>query len=108
EVTPDDLPYAPELMLTGGATWRIGGSWTLNVDASYVSAQHAASQARSNATPNLERVGAFAVVNARLAWSFERGEVFVAGENLLDRDYRYRPGYPMPGLGGSLGVKVRF
>lgn len=108
ESTLDDLPYAPELMLTGGATWRIGGGWTLNVDASYVSEQHAASQARANGAPNPERVGAFAVVNVRLAWGFARGEVFVAGENLLDRDYRYRPGYPMPGLGGSLGVKVRF
>ena len=108
EVTPDDLPYAPELMLTGGATWRIGESWTLNVDASYVSEQRAASQARANGAPNLERVDAFALVNARLAWNFKRGEVFIAGENLLDRDYRYRPGYPMPGVGGSLGVKVKF
>lgn len=108
DVRSDDLPYAPELMLTGGAAWRIGDSWTLNIDGSYVSEQQAASQARANGAPNFERVTAFALVNARLAWRFARGEVFFAGENLLDRDYRYRPGYPMPGVGGSIGVKVRF
>ncbi len=63
---------------------------------------------RANGAPNLEQVGAYALLNARLAWEFARGEVFVAGENLLDRDYRYRPGYTMPGIGGSVGVKVKF
>lgn len=108
QVEPEDLPYAPELMLTGGAAWQLAKNWTLHLDTSYVSEQRAASQARANGAPNVERVGAYALVNARLAWQFARGEVFVAGENLLDRDYRYRPGYPMPGLGGSVGVKVRF
>lgn len=107
-VTPEDLPYAPKLAVTGGAAWQIGRAWSLQVDASYQSEQRAASQARAHGAPNLERVGAFALVNARLAWSFAQGEVFVAGENLLDRDYRYRPGYPMPGCGGSIGVKMRF
>ena len=34
-----------------------------------------------------------------------RGEVFVALENLGDRRYAYRPGYPMPGRSGQLGVR---
>ncbi|MFZ9681711.1 MAG: TonB-dependent receptor [Cephaloticoccus sp.] len=105
---PADLPYAPEWTIATGMTWRLGGGWKLNVDGSYVSAQSAAAQARANGAPNLEQVGAYALLNARLAWAFARGEVFVAGENLLDRDYRYRPGYPMPGSGGSVGVRVKF
>ncbi len=112
QTTPDDLPYAPEWSVVGGATWRITDRLTLNLDGSYLSSQYAGAQARANGAPNVEHVGAFALLNARLAWAIdklgERSEVFVAGENLLDRDYRYRPGYPMPGIGGSVGLKVKF
>jgi outer membrane receptor protein involved in Fe transport len=112
ETTPDDLPYAPEWSLVGGATWRLFDKLTLNLDASYLSSQSAGAQARANSAPNLERINAFALINARLAWALgthgEKGEVFAAGENLLDRDYRYRPGYPMPGIGGSVGLKLKF
>ena len=98
--------------MVGGATWRITYRLTLNLDGSYLSSQYAGAQARANGAPNVEHVGAFALLNARLAWAIdklgERSEVFVAGENLLDRDYRYRPGYPMPGIGGSVGLKVKF
>ena len=34
------------------------------------------------------------------------GEVFVALENLGDRRYAVRPGYPLPGRSGQLGVLV--
>jgi hypothetical protein len=34
--------------------------------------------------------------------------VFVAGENLLDRQYACRPGYPMPGASGSVGLILAF
>lgn len=114
KATPEDLPYAPEWSVVGGATWRIVERLTLNVDGSYVSGQYAGAQARANGAPNFERVGAYALLNARLAWSLvaaegrNLGEVFVAGENLLDREYRYRPGYPMPGIGGTIGLKLKF
>jgi len=32
-------------------------------------------------------------------------EVFVAGENLTDREFAYTPGYPIPGLNGLVGVR---
>jgi iron complex outermembrane receptor protein len=111
ESTPDDLPYAPEWSVVGGATWRISARLTLNLDGSYVSSQYAGSQARANGAPNTERVGDYALLNARLSYALidrdgrDRGEVFVAGENLLDRDYRYRPGYPMTGIAGTLGLR---
>jgi len=113
ETTPDDLPYAPEWSVVGGATWQFCSRLTLNVDGSYTSAQYADSQARANGAPNRERVNAYALLNARLAYRLvdrngrNRGEVFLAGENLLDRDYRYRPGYPMMGIGGTMGVRFK-
>ena len=111
ETTPDDLPYAPEWSIVGGATWQLSSLLTLNVDGSYSSSQYAGSQARANGAPNRERVAAYALLNARLVYRLvdkdghDRGEIFLAGENLLDRDYCYRPGYPMTGIGGTIGVR---
>jgi iron complex outermembrane receptor protein len=51
------------------------------------------------------------VVNGKLSYTFPvgdwgtEGEVFVSGKNLTDTDYAYRPGYPMPGINGMIGVK---
>lgn len=116
EASPADLPYAPRWSLVGGATWRIVSALTVNLDGSYVAAQRAGAQARAAAALNTERVPAFAVFNVRLAYAFawdtasprRKGEVFLAVENLLDRDYRYRPGYPMPGTGFTFGLSGRF
>ena len=35
-------------------------------------------------------------------------KVFAAGENLTNQDYEYKPGYPMPGISGMLGVEFSF
>jgi outer membrane cobalamin receptor len=114
DASPADLPYAPRWSLSGGATWRLARPLTLSVDGSYVSAQRAGSQARAGGALNTERVGALALLNARLGYAFawgagtRQGEVFVAIENALDRAYRYRPGYPMPGTGFTFGVSAGF
>ena len=48
------------------------------------------------------------MLNLRAAYALSalgpRGEVFIALENLGDRRYAYRPGYPMPGLTGQIGL----
>jgi outer membrane cobalamin receptor len=112
DATPGDLPYAPRWSLTGGAAWRVTEGLMLHVDGSYVGAQRVGAQARSAGTVNTERVGALALVNARLGHGFAwgagalRGEFFFAVENALDRSFRYRPGYPMPGTGFTLGVSA--
>ncbi len=112
---PSDLPYAPKLSLVGGATWQPIKAITVNADASYISSQHASSQARAFNALNNAEVGAYAVVNLRigylLPWSWGRAgksELFVAGENLLNRTYSYQPGYPLPGASVTTGVKLGF
>ena len=114
EPQPADLPYAPRWSLVGGATWRPVRAVTVSVDSSYVSSQRSGAQARAANAINTERVAAFAVVNARVAYRlpFEHrsrhSELFLAVENMLDRNYRYRPGYPMPGIGYTVGASVGF
>jgi iron complex outermembrane receptor protein len=113
DAEPADLPYAPRWSLVGGATWRPLAALTFNLDAAYTGEQRAGAQARTATGVNNDRLGAFALVNARAAYAFtweprRRAEVFVAGENLFDRAYTYRPGYPMPGASWSIGLTLAF
>jgi len=114
EATPNDLPYAPRWALVGGATWRIWSFLTLSVDGSRTSAQFAGSQARAAGGTNTERIPAATLLNGRLAYEFtlqplgKSGTLFLAAENILNREYSYRPGYPMPGIGFTLGVGGEF
>lgn len=106
---PAALPYAPEQTYTGGVNWRLASGWLLSVDGTYVSAMHVAAANRAAGATNPVRVGAQFGLNARLVRRFTVGreviEVFVAGENLTDRDFAYTPGYPLPGVNGLVGVR---
>ena len=106
---PGDLPYAPRRTYTGGLNWRFAPGWLASVDGSYVSAIHILSVARSAGTTNPVTVGAHFLLNARLSrrfvWDSYRVEVYLSGENLTDRDYAYRPGYPLPGINALGGLR---
>lgn len=109
---PSSLPYVPEWTILGGATGRIGAV-TYTVDAELVDRTVVFSQSRNARAFNAQEVGSFLVVNARLGYLLPPGygkqsELFVAVQNLTDRNYQYRPGYPMPGINALAGVSVQF
>ena len=106
----DNLPYAPERGVTMGLNGRVG-QIRLAVDAQYQSEVWALNRKRMG-PPNSEKVGSFTVVNSRVSYAVpqlgKKGEVFVAVENLFDREYSYRPGYEMPGRWGQVGLSASF
>jgi outer membrane cobalamin receptor len=112
EARPADLPYAPRWSVVGGAAWRPADSFTINIDASYTGEQRAGSQTRIANSVNSDSLHSFTLWNARVAyhflWAQRDATLFVAAENLFDRDYAYRPGYPMPGIGGTVGFTIGF
>jgi iron complex outermembrane receptor protein len=75
---------------------------------------YVSSQARRATAVNTALVDSYAVVNAKLSYAFTTGPegfsgtVYIAGENLTDTDYEYRPDYPMPGLNGMAGLTLMF
>jgi iron complex outermembrane receptor protein len=113
--TPGDLPYAPHSTFSGGLNWQLFSNWMLSADSVYISSMHILSQGRSVGATNPAVVGAHFLLNARLARRFTlgnragtHGEVFLAGENLTDRRFAYRPGYPIPGLNGMVGIRLNW
>lgn len=111
---PGTLPYCPKWTVSAGITWRMFDRWQLSVDGSFVDDHFAISRAR-NASPTItERVSDYFLLSARVAyevpipWEWARLELFLAGENLTDTNYAYRPGYPMPGINAVGGARVMF
>jgi iron complex outermembrane receptor protein len=106
-----DLPYAPNNSLAVGANWQCAG-WSVNLDAQVQSGMTVLSQARSDGSANTSTVNGFTVANLRVGHQLpllgQRGEVFVSVENLFDKDYSFRPGYPMAGRSFQLGVHASF
>lgn len=114
ETDPNDLPYAPKQTVSAGLNWRFLENFKLSLDCQYVSDFYTGSQARRLNTSNTNEVDDYFLLNGKLAYLFNvqqwglSGEVFVAGENLTDTDYEYRPNYPMPGATGMVGIQMKF
>lgn len=107
----DNLPYAPKRAFTAGMNGKIGPI-RVAFDAQYQSEVWALNRARAAGAINTDKVGGFTVANTRASYPVsglgKKGEIFVAVENLFDRTYAYRPGYPMPGRWGQIGVSASF
>jgi iron complex outermembrane receptor protein len=107
----NDLPYTPKTAFTAGVNGQLGPV-RLAFDAQHQTEVWALSRSRTVPVTNTEKVGTFTVVNARLSYPLaglgKKGEAFVAVENLFNSNYAYRPGYPMPGRNGQLGLAASF
>jgi iron complex outermembrane receptor protein len=109
DTDPATVPNAPEWAWVGGVNLAPAAGWKASVDAEWVDAQEVLNPRYASGPTHVD---AHALVNGRLAYAFTAWsspvEVFVAGENLGDSAYEYRPGYPMPGRSWSTGLDVRF
>jgi outer membrane receptor protein involved in Fe transport len=112
--TPSDLPYAPEWSASFGANYRFLRCFQASVDALYLTDYFVNSRARSATAFNVDTVGGYFLLNAKLTYDFKipcsymRGQLFVAGENLTNVSYQQKAGYPMPGINGMGGFKLTF
>ncbi len=111
---PSTLPYAPETTFSAGVNWRFLEKFQLSMDGQYVSKMYVNRQARMDGAVNDDRVSSYCLLNGKLSYLYTLKpynldmEFFVAGENLTDVTYEYRPGYPMPGINGMAGVTLKF
>ncbi len=114
EADPDDLPYTPEWTVSAGANWRFLDRWTLSLDAEQVGSMTVREQARRAGALNIQEVDSYFLLNGKVSYRFPLpygkadGTIYVAVENILDEDYEYLPGYPMPGTNVMVGAKLTF
>ena len=102
----------PEATGTLGASLKALDMFKVDLDSSYSSSMYAYTT-RTSSPSDLAKVPAYWTLNARLALDLaavspQKGEIYLACENLLNRKYEYFPGYPMCGAMIYLGVKLRF
>ncbi len=109
------MPYSPKWAVQAGAAWRMAEHWKLYADALYVNDLWSGTNTRPagfSYGSGSQKLKDFFLVNAKLTYSFEapqglpkHGEVYVAVNNLLNRDYAWDANYPMPGVTAFVGVK---
>jgi iron complex outermembrane receptor protein len=110
--TPGDLPYAPEVTLTGGVAYSFWDRFLLNVDAQYVAERYVSNPRYPTATPG--KVSDYYLLNSKLTFRLTpkqaavQSHLFLAGENLTDKHYEYLPGYPAPGITIMGGANLAF
>ncbi len=103
---PGDTPNIPEWTAVAGAAWSPLAPLTLQADFEWLDDRYVLNE-RYAATQ--AKVGDVFLVNARADWKLTKhAKVFVAGANLLDEDYEYRLGYPMPGASVMGGLELTF
>jgi len=119
-VEVDQLPYTPAFQVQAGVTWTFLERFRLYADVQYLKDIYASTSARSgslNFAPlsDSTKLGDITLLNARLSYNFSYqpwhvgdSELFVAVNNLLDQDYEYAKGYPMPGRTIFAGMNVKF
>lgn len=109
--TKADLPYAPANSVTLGLNWQ-QEAWSVSIDAQRQAGMTVLKQKRFESTMPTTSVDGFTVANLRVGLKVpllgERGEAFVAIENLFDEDYSFRAGYPMPGRSYQFGLRASF
>lgn len=103
----------PEWTFTAGGAWKICEWLKWSLDGQYIGSMHAYSVRAEADRAAPGKVGDAFVFNTRLAVPLESflpvaGEFYVSLENFTNRHYEYYPGYPMAGVMGYVGVRVRF
>jgi iron complex outermembrane receptor protein len=118
EADPETTPYVPDSTFAAGVRAKLSTSWSIDLDAERVDDYVADNERPSfppGSPPTLAPeplVEGFTIVNGRVTWDVPfLGDLdlrlFAQGENLLDEDYEYRPGYPMPGRSLFAGFDLR-
>ena len=102
----------PEATGVIGSSWRFLEYLKLEADIEYSSSMYAYT-ARSERPNELSKVSCWWSANIRLSCDLKAflpfdGEIYIAGENVFDRDYEYFPGYAMPGAMVYAGCRWKF
>lgn len=97
---------APRQQLNLNANYRYK-IWDFNTSLQYIEKLYTSIPANASLAPSLQ--ADYLLLHARIACSpLQNLQLFVAGNNLLNKSYEINKGYPMPGIHFNGGVGYRF
>jgi outer membrane cobalamin receptor len=98
----ETLTYRPKNKVGGRLGYQNKWGLKLNVNAEYTDSVY-------TDRANTKELGGFMTLGAYAAQTIFKGmEIYVRGDNLLDKQYQLVNGYPMPGVSVMGGVKATF
>jgi iron complex outermembrane receptor protein len=120
------MPFTPDLSLAAGFTWRLScfgiqalEGLTLAADYRFLGGLYANTNLQFSAgfinSGDTSRLEDQHILHLRLSWAssypkwrMDRVEIFADINNVLNHNYHYWPGYPMPGITFAGGLNLRF
>jgi outer membrane cobalamin receptor len=104
----DERPNLPSWSAVVGVHLE-RGPWSLNLDLQSFSEQ---SVDNPRFPGEVTSIDGYHLITGRISYLQETRvglvSYYLLGENLSDTTYEFRPGYPMPGLSMTIGVKIEF
>lgn len=98
----ETLTYRPRNKVGGRLGYRSKWGLKLSVDADYTDSVYID-------RANIKELGGFMTLGAYAAQTLVKGlEIYVRGDNILDKQYQLVNGYPMPGASVMGGMKATF
>ena len=122
-IESNHMPYTPGFQFQAGAKWIFLKDFKIFVDMQhlrnlYQGASNGVGRGGTFNLPKLtgkDKLDDITLVNMRVSYRFDyrpmrfsNSEVFVAVNNIFNRDYEYAKGYPMPGTTFFGGVSLKF
>jgi vitamin B12 transporter len=107
EVGTTTVPYVSKANVTGGIQLSLNGKATIDLHGFYVGPQKVQDWSQYP-VPAIDK-GGFAVFGSRLTIHPEKHlDLYLAVNNLANRNYAFVDGYPMPGREVSIGMEGKF
>jgi iron complex outermembrane receptor protein len=105
DTVPNRVPDAPRWSLSAGVGYRID-RWKFGLDAQFVDDRFVQNP---RFAPVGTKVGDYYLINVHVGYFvLEKSELYLAIENLTNKQYEFLPGYPMPGTNWMLGTHITF
>ena len=119
-IEQDKMPYTPNFALQAGFSWRFMDNFKLYMDIQHFNGVYQGTNSRAGnfdfrSLTDADKLDDITVVNARLGytfdyhpWGLKESEIFLAVNNILNKDYEYAKGYRMPGTTFFVGFNFKF
>jgi outer membrane cobalamin receptor len=119
-IEQDKMPYTPSFQLQAGVTLKFMENFKFYADMQHLRGVYQGTVFRTRGfdfgqLTEKDKLDDITLFNTRIAYTFDYqpwrlkdSEIFLAVNNVFDRDYEYAKGYGMPGATVFAGLNIRF